>query len=113
MITIPGYDKKRIAVMGLGVAGLPTARALMASGAQVLAWDDNADSRKKASAEGIPVVDLMADSWNGVDTLVLSPGIPHTFPKPHPIAERARKANAAIVCDIDLLGRACPDAIYV
>jgi UDP-N-acetylmuramoylalanine--D-glutamate ligase len=44
---------------------------------------------------------------------VLSPGIPHTFPKPHPIAERARKADAKIVCDVDLLGRAQRDAVYV
>ncbi len=113
MIRIPGYEKKRIAVMGLGVAGLPTVRALMASGAHVLAWDDGADSRNKAAAEGIPIVDLMSADWSGIDTLVLSPGIPHTFPKPHPIAERARKADAQIVCDVDLLGRAQPDAIYV
>jgi UDP-N-acetylmuramoylalanine--D-glutamate ligase len=99
--------------MGLGVAGLPTVRALMASGAKVMAWDDGADSRDKAAAEGIPIVDLMAADWAGVDTLVLSPGIPHTFPKPHPIADRARKAEAKIVCDIDLLGRAQPDATYV
>lgn len=113
MIRIPGYEKKRIAVMGLGVAGLPAVRALMASGAHVLAWDDGAESRNKAAAEGIPIVDLMSADWSGIDTLVLSPGIPHTYPKPHPIAERARKADAQIVCDVDLLGRAQPDAVYV
>lgn len=113
MIRIPGYEHKRIAVMGLGVAGLPTVRALMASGAHVLAWDDGVESRNKAAAEGVPIVDLMSADWSGIDTLVLSPGIPHTFPKPHPIAERARKADAQIVCDVDLLGRAQPDAIYV
>ena len=113
MIRIPGYEHKRIAVMGLGIAGLPTVRALMASGAHVLAWDDGAESRNKAAAEGVPIVDLLSADWDGIDTLVLSPGIPHTFPKPHPIAERARKADAAIVCDVDLLGRAEPDAVYV
>ncbi|HEY7609580.1 MAG TPA: UDP-N-acetylmuramoyl-L-alanine--D-glutamate ligase [Alphaproteobacteria bacterium] len=113
MIRIPGYEKKRIAVMGLGVAGLPTVRALMASGAHVLAWDDGAESRNKAAAEGVPIVDLLSADWDGIDTLVLSPGIPHTFPKPHPIAERARKADAAIICDVDLLGRAEPDATFV
>jgi UDP-N-acetylmuramoylalanine--D-glutamate ligase len=113
MIRIPGYEHKRIAVMGLGVAGLPAARALMASGAEVLAWDDKADSRNAAAAAGIPIVDLLAADWAGIDTLVLSPGIPHSFPKPHPVADRARQADAAIVCDVDLLGRACPDAVYV
>ena len=113
MIRIPGHEHKRIAVMGLGVAGLPTVRALAASGAHVMAWDDGAESRNKAAAEGIPIVDLMSADWSGIDTLVLSPGIPHTFPKPHPIAERARKADAQIVCDVDLLGRAQPDTVYV
>lgn len=113
MIRIPGYEKKRIAVMGLGVAGLPAVRALMASGAHVLAWDDGADQRNKAAAEGIPIVDLLSADWSGIDTLVLSPGIPHAYPKPHPIAERARKADAQIVCDVDLLGRAEPDAVFV
>jgi UDP-N-acetylmuramoylalanine--D-glutamate ligase len=113
MIRIPGHEHKRIAVMGLGVAGLPTVRALMASGAHVLAWDDVAESRDKAAALGIPIVDLTSADWDGIDMLVLSPGIPHTFPKPHPVAERARKADAQIVCDVDLLGRAQPDAVYV
>jgi UDP-N-acetylmuramoylalanine--D-glutamate ligase len=113
MIRVPGCEHKRIAVMGLGVAGLPTARALMASGAAVMAWDDNVESRNAAARAGVPIVDLLAADWAGVDTLVLSPGIPHTFPKPHPVAERARRADARIVCDVDLLGRACPDAVYV
>ncbi len=113
MILVPGHENKRIAVMGLGVAGLPTARALMASGADLLAWDDNAGSRKAAGEAGVPIVDLLAADWRGIDTLVLSPGIPHTFPKPHPVAERARQAGARIVCDVDLLGRACPDATYI
>lgn len=113
MIRVPGFQHRRVAVMGLGVAGMPAARALMASGAEVLAWDDNVDLRNKAAAGGIPVADLLSADWRGIDTLVLSPGIPHTFPKPHPIAEKARGADAAIVCDVDLLGRACPDAVYV
>lgn len=113
MIRIPGHEHKRIAVVGLGVAGLPTARALMASGANVLAWDDTPGSRDKATAEGIPIVDLAKADWTGIDTLVLSPGIPHTFPQPHPLADRARAVGAAIVCDVDLLGRAEPHATYV
>jgi UDP-N-acetylmuramoylalanine--D-glutamate ligase len=113
MIRVPGFQHRRVAVMGLGIAGMPTALALVASGAEVLAWDDDVASRNKAAAAGIPVADLLAADWRGIDTLVLSPGIAHTFPKPHPVAEKARAADAAIVCDIDLLGRACRDATYV
>ncbi len=113
MIRIPEVAGRRIAVMGLGAAGLPTARALAASGARVLAWDDEPEARNRAAASGVAVADLLGADWHGIDTLVLSPGIPHNFPKPHPVAARARAADAAIVCDVDLLGRACPDAIYV
>jgi UDP-N-acetylmuramoylalanine--D-glutamate ligase len=113
MIRIPGHEGKRIAVMGLGVAGLPAARALTASGAEVLAWDDGAEQRAAARSAGVPVADLVAADWAGIDMLVLSPGIPHTFPKPHPVADLARRRGAAIVCDVDLLGRAEPDATFV
>ena len=37
---------------------MANSRALMASGAEVLAWDDTPGSRDKAAAENIPIVDL-------------------------------------------------------
>ncbi|HXP98042.1 MAG TPA: UDP-N-acetylmuramoyl-L-alanine--D-glutamate ligase, partial [Telmatospirillum sp.] len=45
--------------------------------------------------------------------MVWSPGIPHTHPRPHPIAERARKLGVPLVCDIELLSMASPAARYV
>jgi len=44
---------------------------------------------------------------------VLSPGIPHSFPEPHPAVTRARDAGAAIIGDLELLGRAQPEARYI
>jgi UDP-N-acetylmuramoylalanine--D-glutamate ligase len=113
MIRLPALAGSRVAVMGLGIAGLATARALAASGADVRAWDDTEAARAAARAEGIALVDLAVADWAGIATLVLSPGIPHTFPAPHPVAERARAAGAEIVCDIELLARADPDAAFV
>src|SRR5262249_25499922 len=46
-------------------------------------------------------------------TLVLSPGIPHTHPAPHPVAAAARRAGLEIIGDIELLGRAQREAAYV
>jgi UDP-N-acetylmuramoylalanine--D-glutamate ligase len=113
MIRIPGCERKPVAVMGLGATGLTTARALVASGARVLAWDDEPEIRSRAAAQAVPIVDLLAADWADVRTLVLSPGIPHSYPKPHPVAEKARAVDAEIVCDIELLARACPRAAYV
>ena len=113
MIVIPSLKDRKVAVMGLGIAGLATVRALLESGARVMAWDDNADSRDAVEKEGAEIADLMAIDWQDVACLILSPGIPHTFPTPHPIADAARAADVEIICDVELLGRAQPDATYI
>lgn len=113
MIRIPALSGRKVAVMGLGVAGLATVRALAESGAEVLAWDDTPAARTRVEDEGIRTTDLATIDWAGVDSLVLSPGIPHTFPVPHPAAAAARAAGVEIICDVDLLGRAQRGATYV
>ena len=40
------------------------------------------------------------------DALILSPGIPHHLPKPHPTAQRARLAGVPILSDVELLFQA-------
>ena len=61
----------------------------------------------------MPLVDPASIDWRGVAALVLSPGIPHSFPEPHPAVAQARDAGVEIIGDIELLGRAQPDARYV
>ena len=112
MIPLPSFANKRVAVMGLGVAGLATARALADSGAEVLAWDDG-EAGRKAAAAGIAATDLGAVTWSADLPLILSPGIPDRFPAPHPVAAAARAADAEILCDIELLARAVPAATCV
>lgn len=113
MIRVAEFADRAVAVMGLGVAGLATVRALVASGADVRAWDDNEQQQEMARAEGAAIMDLVEMDWADVDTLVLSPGIPDCHPAPHPVALKARLAGAEIVCDVDLLGRAQTRATYV
>lgn len=113
MIPVPSFANKRVAVMGLGIAGLATARALAESGADVLAWDDAEAGRDAAAAAGIAATDLGALDWTADLPLVLSPGIPDRFPAPHPVAAAARAANAEILCDIELLARSVPAATCV
>ncbi len=61
----------------------------------------------------MPIVDLATADFGAIELFVLSPGIPHTHPRPHPIVRRAKAAGCEIVCDIELLARAQPDAAYV
>jgi len=102
-----------VAVLGLGKSGLAAARSLHASGAEVWAWDDNEDQRAKARAAEIPLVDLNQVNWQEVTSLILSPGIPHSFPAPHPVVAEARKHNVEIIGDIELLARAQRNARYI
>jgi UDP-N-acetylmuramoylalanine--D-glutamate ligase len=102
-----------VAVLGLGKSGLAAARALHASGAEVWAWDDSEDQRAKARAEEIPLVDLNRANWQEVTSLILSPGIPHSFPVPHPIVAEAKKHDVEIIGDIELLARAQRNARYL
>lgn len=113
MINLFYMDGLPVAVMGLGKSGLATAEALARSGADVWVWDDNEASRKTAEAKGYRVVDLNTADLSELTTVVWSPGIPHTHPKPHPVAVRAREAGLEIVCDIELLARSERDAAYI
>ena len=58
MIRARGVEGQKIAVLGLGRTGISAAKALMAGGAVVLAWDDGEPARQRAAQEGIPVHDL-------------------------------------------------------
>ncbi len=113
MISVKHMKGKRVAVLGLGRSGLTSAQALMDSGAEISAWDDNADGRATARAKGVPIVTLDNGVWSGMDALVLSPGIPHTHPKPHPATIQARQHGTEIIGDIELLKRSVPEATYI
>jgi UDP-N-acetylmuramoylalanine--D-glutamate ligase len=97
------FGNRTFAVLGLGRNGLPAARALRAMGAAVVAWDDREAARDAAAAEGITIAE---PEMAGLDALLVSPGIPHALPAPHPIAARAIAAGVPILTDADLLYRA-------
>ena len=112
MIEVTGFKDETVAVMGLARSGLAAAEALKKGGARVLAWDDDAKKRDAAAALGLPVADLSTADLAGVRALVLSPGIPSTFPAPHKVAARMRAAGIAIISDIELLARSRREARY-
>ncbi len=106
MIPVLGFSGLRVAVLGLGRSGLSAARALREGGAEPVVWDDNAKARDAAKAEGFEVADLSKQgALDGVSTLIVSPGIPHLYPAPHPVVAAAWAADVAVDNDISLFFR--------
>ncbi|WP_416797045.1 UDP-N-acetylmuramoyl-L-alanine--D-glutamate ligase [Ciceribacter azotifigens] len=105
MIPVNTFRGRKVALFGLGGSGLATAKALIAGGAEVLAWDDNPDSVAKAAAEGVATQDLHDTDWGSFAAFVLSPGVPLTHPKPHWTVGLARAAGVEVIGDVELFVR--------
>jgi len=105
MVPVLSFAGRKVAVFGLGVSGIAAARALIAGGAKVLAFDDDESHRAKAAAEDITIADLTAVDWSTISALILSPGVPLTHPEPHWSVRLARKAKAEIIGDTELFER--------
>ncbi|HRP10471.1 MAG TPA: UDP-N-acetylmuramoyl-L-alanine--D-glutamate ligase [Terricaulis sp.] len=106
MIPITEFKGRDVAVFGLARTGLAAAKALMAGGARVHAWDDNDAARAAAEAAGVPVSDINARDWRSFAALILSPGVPLTFPEPHRVVTLAQAVGVPIMSDIELFARA-------
>ena len=117
MIPVTAYKGRHCALFGLGGSGLSTARALVAGGAGVTAWDDNPDAVRKAADQGIMTADLSGTDWSRFDALVLAPGVPLTHPQPHWTVQRAKAQGIPVVGDIELFCRErdtiAPDAPFI
>jgi UDP-N-acetylmuramoylalanine--D-glutamate ligase len=117
MIPITTFRRRRVAVFGLGGSGIATALALMAGGADVMAYDDSEAGRAAATSAGIDVIDWRGSDFAAFAALVLAPGVPLTHPVPHWSVTIAREAGVEIIGDIELFARerraVAPDAPFV
>jgi UDP-N-acetylmuramoylalanine--D-glutamate ligase len=128
VIVSSAFSGKRYAVYGLARSGLATVEALLASGAEVMAWDEKAEAREglrssRAKSRGagtdseqrpsttlgtnevgdLRIADPMSTALCGYAGLVVSPGVPLNR---HPIAARAREAGVPLTGDIELFAQA-------
>ena len=127
MITARAFAGKHYAVYGLARSGLATVEALLASGAEVTAWDvklspsprwgegrgegaqpqnlsaEHPHPALSLQGEGLVIADLDTADLSQFDSLVVTPGLPLNR---HPIASRARAAGVEIIGDIELFARA-------
>src|SRR6516164_6305813 len=102
MIAVTVFAGKKVAVFGLGGSGLTSASALLAGGADVIGWDDDADAVLKATSAGIPTADLRQVDWSKISALVLAPGVPLTHPIPHWAGRHTRAADVEVIGELEL-----------
>jgi UDP-N-acetylmuramoylalanine--D-glutamate ligase len=105
MIPVTIFSGRDVAVLGLGLSGIASVRALEAGGANVSAWDDKEKGRSEALAAGLVLTDLATVDWSCFAALVLAPGIPLTHPEPHWAVKKAREAGVEVIGDIELFFR--------
>ena len=105
MTPLHSASDQSVALFGLGGSGIATARALIAGGASVAAWDDSLRAREAAAEAGIPLVDLSTADFVAFQSLVLAPGVPLTHPKPHWCVRKALAAGVEVIGDIELFCR--------
>lgn len=113
MISLPHMAGQRLFILGLARSGLAAAAALRHAGAVVTAWDDAPARRETAADQGITLLRPDQVDWPSQHAVLLSPGIPHKFPVPHPAAAAAQAAGVPLISDIDLLIQARPDCRFV
>ncbi|KQM88207.1 UDP-N-acetylmuramoylalanine--D-glutamate ligase [Sphingomonas sp. Leaf23] len=130
MIIAAAWAGKRFAVLGLARSGAATVRALLAGGAEVVAWDgdearrspslrlrgegrgEGASSTTSPATPPLPTLSPMGEralvfadpltiDLTGFDGIVVSPGVPLNR---HPIAQHA--GDTPIIGDIELFAQA-------
>jgi len=105
MIPVTIFAGCDVAVVGVGLSGLATARALDHGGAHVVVWDDKEAARAEAETAGFTVNDLSSADFSRFAALVLAPGIPLTHPEPHWSVRKARAAGVEVIGDMELFFR--------
>ena len=105
MITTPAFQDRKFAILGLARSGLSAARALVAGGAEVLAWDNDEGARAKVT-DIATIADPLLSDLTGYEAIVVSPGVPINR---HPIADKAKAACIPLIGDIELFAMARPN----
>lgn len=105
MITSSAFLGKRYAVLGLARSGAAAVETLLASGAQVTAWDRQPEAREPF-ADRCRIADPYAIDLSGYDGVVVSPGVPLNT---HPIADHAARFGVPVIGDIELFALARAD----
>jgi UDP-N-acetylmuramoylalanine--D-glutamate ligase len=89
-------------ILGLARSGKATADYFDQIGEAYVLYDDHAQSYGDKS-----VLNSLADiAWDAIKCVIQSPGVPFSYPKPHPVTAAALARNIPIKTDIDLFNTA-------
>ena len=92
------YLNKNIAIYGMGITGLSTAKTLKDLGANIFCWDDSKKIREKIKSHNFYIKKFWLKQ-NTVDKIVISPGIDINKCK---IKKYLKKNLKKIITDLDL-----------
>lgn len=115
---------KKIGIFGLGKTGISAYEYLhrhekpqpgTPEDYHIICYDDNDKNRKDFIAKfgPEPLKHIQDPEWQSLDYIVLSPGVPLHFPKPHDIVKLAQRYNIPITSDIELFYNANQEAKYI
>ena len=108
---VPHYmNEQIIGVLGLGASGVAAVATLRTAGANVFAFDD---VKTQHDIPEITITNWQDWPWDKLDAMVISPGIPHHHPTPHPAAALAYRQHIEVISEVELALRAKPKAKLV
>jgi UDP-N-acetylmuramoylalanine--D-glutamate ligase len=102
VITSSAFAGKRYAVLGLARSGAAAAEALLASGAEVIAWDRQPHAREPFEGR-CRLIDPLELDLTGFAGVVVSPGVPLNA---HPIGPHTWQYGLPVIGDIELFAMA-------
>lgn len=97
--------QKSTLIIGMGRTGQSTAAWIQSWGGRVIPFDDTPGEGHISHISEVP--------WNDIKQIVPSPGIPFSYPNPHPLIAAGLKKNIPIVSDINLLREVHPHHLFV
>lgn len=98
----PAFTGQRFAVLGLARSGAAAAEALIAAGAEVIAWDRQ-DVARAPFAGRCRLIDPLELDLTGFAGVLVSPGVPLNS---HPIGPHAWQYGLPVIGDIELFAMA-------
>ena len=98
MPSLPGLSAL---VVGLEKSGVASAELLLREGARVRTTDSNPAKAAAVEHLGVPFAPQASGVFEGVDLIVLSPGVPADLPE----LEAARRRGVVVVGEVELAGR--------
>lgn len=108
-------ENKTVLILGLGVSGVSTVKALDKLGANIVISDLKDEKELEGFLKDIDSYSVKLFlgtndiSLDGIDLIVKSPGIPLEIP----MLERARKLNVEVISDIELAYRVIPENKFI